>query len=66
MKNPFDKLNGVIKSTSTIHDIYHHVKQTLAIKMIVKETARFNIYFSLQEIYNNKTKSENTMISHMQ
>ena len=65
MKNPFDKLNSVIKSMSTIHDIYHHVMQTLFIKVNTKkETDHFNIHFSLQKIYsNNKTISENTMIS---
>ena len=40
--------------------------QTPAIKVkAMKETARFNIYFSFGEIYNNKTKSENIIISHM-
>ena len=51
MKNPFDELNSVIKSTSTMHNIYHHVLQTLVIKVNAKkETAHFNTYFSLQEI----------------
>ena len=38
---------------------------TPAIKVDAKkETPRFNIYFSLPEIYNNnKTENENTMIS---
>ena len=64
MKNSFDKLNSVIKSTSTMHD--NHVVWTLTIKVYAKkEATRFNIYFSLREIYNNKTKSENTMISCM-
>ena len=57
-------MKGVIKSLSTIHDIYHRAMGTAAVKTNVeKETACFNMYFSLQEIYNNnKTKSENTMI----
>ena len=64
MKNLFDELNSVIKSTSAIHDIYHHVMRTLAIKMnMQKEPVCFNMYFSLWKIYNNnKAKSENTMI----
>ena len=40
MRNLFDELNSVIKSTSTVPDIYHHVLRTLAIKVNVKkETA---------------------------
>ena len=67
MKNYFDKLNSVIKIMSIIHDIYHHVLQTLAIKLDTKkETAHFNIYFYLWKICNNsKTQSENTMILHV-
>ena len=64
MKNTFDELNSVIKSTLTIHDIYHYVMQTLAVKASAKkEAADFHIYFSLWEINNNnKARSENTMI----
>ena len=65
MKNPFDELNSVIKSMSTIYDVYHHVMQTLAIKANTKEDpAHFNTYFYLGEVYNNnRTKTENTIIS---
>ena len=47
---------------------YYIEMRTTAIKVNVKmETACFNIYFSLREIYNNnKTESENTMILRMQ
>ena len=64
MKNPFDELNSVIKSMSTICDMHHHAMQTVALKVNTKkEAACFIIYLSLQEIYNNnRTKSENTMI----
>ena len=63
MKNSFDELNSVIKSTSIIHYIYHLADPAIKVNA-KKEIARFNIYFSLREIYNNnKTKSENTMIS---
>ena len=65
MKNPFDELNSVIESMSTIYDVYHHVMQTLALKANTKEeTAHFNTYFYLREVYNNnRTKGENTIIS---
>ena len=57
-ENHFDKMNKVIKISSTIHDIFHHVMWTPAIKgNMKKKTACFKIYFSLREIYdNNKTK----------
>ena len=63
MRNHFDEMNSVIKCLSTIHDIYHHVMWTSAIKVNRKnKTAHFNIYFSFWEVYNNnKTKNENTM-----
>ena len=43
MKNPYDQLNSVIKSTSAIYDIYiFHVIRTLTLKVNVKkEAARF-------------------------
>ena len=68
MKNPSNELNSVIKITSTIHDIYDHEMRTPTVKVNAKkETACFNIYFSLREICNNnKKKSENTMISRVQ
>lgn len=67
MKNPFDELNSLTKRKSTTDDIYCHVVWTPAIKVNVKkETTSFNIYFSLQEIYNNKTKNKKTMILHVQ
>ena len=64
MKNPFDELNSLIKSKSTTDNIYCHVVRTPAIKVNVKkEKTSFNIYFSLQEIYNNKTKNEKIYIN---
>ena len=67
MKNPFDELNSLTKRKSTTDDIYCHVVRTPAIKVNVKkETTSFNIYFSLQEIYSNKTKNKKTMILHVQ
>ena len=68
MKNPFDELNSVIKSMPTVCDIYHRAMKTVALKVNTKkEAACFIIYFFLQEIYNNnRTKSENTMILHVQ
>ena len=52
MKNYFDEMNSVRKSSSTIRDIYHHVLWTLTIKVNAKkETAGFNIHLSLQKIY---------------
>ena len=37
MKNSFGKLNNVIKSMSTVHDIYHHVLQTPTLKSEYEE-----------------------------
>ena len=46
MKNYFDKLNNVIKSTSTVHNVYHHVMQTLAIKLNAKTETGVSTYIS--------------------
>ena len=52
MKNYFDEMNSVRKSSSTICDIYHHVLRTPTTKVNAKkETAGFNIHLSLQKIY---------------